>query len=63
MRRMSRISGVLRILYWVVILGIGFGTFYVIQPYIDSLLKVYGDIQAVSGQAPGTASMFLDLLK
>ncbi|MEK7646403.1 MAG: hypothetical protein AAB381_01780 [Patescibacteria group bacterium] len=63
MRRMSRISGALRILYWVVILGVGFGTFYVIQPYVESLLTVFGDIQAASGQSPGTASLFLDLLK
>lgn len=35
--RTHRFSLVLRILYWVVIIGVSFGAFYLIQPYIDAI--------------------------
>jgi hypothetical protein len=41
-RRSNRWSLVFRILYWVVIIGLAFGTFYLIQPYVNTLLSVTG---------------------
>jgi hypothetical protein len=32
-------------LYWIVIIGTAIGAFYFIQPYIDSLTNIYGDIR------------------
>ncbi len=39
MRRNARIASFLRVIYWLIILGTAFGTYYFIQPYIDPLLK------------------------
>ncbi|MCX6716428.1 MAG: hypothetical protein NTV72_00695 [Candidatus Taylorbacteria bacterium] len=44
MRSMNRISTVMRILYWVVILGASFGAYYLIQPYIQSLSGAYTNV-------------------
>lgn len=41
-RRSMLWARVMSVLYWVVIIGIAFGTFYFIQPYIDQLSNIYG---------------------
>ena len=33
---------VFRYIYWAVIIGIGVGAYYFIQPYIDQILEAYG---------------------
>lgn len=63
MRRMSRISTIGRIVYWVVILIAGFGAYYLIQPYVESVFGLYGQIQGDTFTSPGTAGLFMDLLK
>ena len=40
-RRVQRWSQISRIFYWIIIIGISFGAFYFIQPYIGNLLNVY----------------------
>ena len=37
----QRWSQITKIVYWIIILGIAFGSFYFIQPYIDNILRVY----------------------
>jgi len=44
-RRSARFSSFLRILYWIIILGSAFGTYYFIQPYIDIVVKSYNGMQ------------------
>jgi len=44
-RRSNRLSSVMRIIYWVAIIGISVGAFYYLQPYIDSVMKAYKGIQ------------------
>ncbi|OHA16775.1 MAG: hypothetical protein A3C79_00380 [Candidatus Taylorbacteria bacterium RIFCSPHIGHO2_02_FULL_45_28] len=44
-RRTNRFSMALRVLYWVIILIVSFGAYYLIQPYVESLIGAYGDIQ------------------
>ncbi len=44
-RRSARFSSFLRILYWIIILGSAFGTYYFIQPYIDVFIKSYSSMQ------------------
>jgi hypothetical protein len=41
-KRTGRITIILRIVYWVVIIGFSFGALYFIQPYLSSLLTIYG---------------------
>lgn len=40
-RSVQRWAQITRILYWVVLIGISFGAFYFLQPYIESVMKVY----------------------
>lgn len=49
----------LKILYWVVILGVSFGAFWLIQPYVDQIKDAYGKI----GQNIETAQNASDEVK
>lgn len=40
MRRTQRMGTTFRVLYWVLIIGLSFGAFYFIQPYINMLKGV-----------------------
>jgi uncharacterized membrane protein len=41
-RGAQRRAMIYRFLYWILILGITFGAYYFVQPYVDSLLGYYG---------------------
>lgn len=38
--RTNKIGLTIKVLYWVIILGLSFGAFYFVQPYINSLTGV-----------------------
>jgi hypothetical protein len=40
-----RVGRIVRIAYWVILIGASVGAFYFLQPYIDRLLTVYGNVQ------------------
>lgn len=42
MRRSMRIARIMSILYWTFIIGTAVGAFYLLQPYMDSLMEAYG---------------------
>lgn len=44
MRRSMRLARIMSILYWVVIIGSAVGAYYLIQPYIDALMAIYGNV-------------------
>jgi hypothetical protein len=44
-RRSNRWGVAFKIFYWLVILGVTFGTFYFLQPYIESSLKLVNQAQ------------------
>ena len=46
LRLRARISSFLRIIYWLIILGITFGAYYFIEPYVNSMIKSYNDIKS-----------------
>lgn len=56
MRRSALVSSFFRILYIVVILGITFGSYYLIQPYIDQFKGVYGTVQDGVGKVQNAGS-------
>ena len=45
MRRISRYGTIFKVVYWVVILGLSFGAYYFIQPYVESVSGLYGQVQ------------------
>lgn len=63
MRRASRFGTIVRVLYWVVIIGLSIGAFYVIQPYINLMTGLYGQAQGTMNSAQGAANSLKDLLK
>lgn len=46
MRRMARVSGLFRAAYWIVIIGLSFGAYYFIQPYLETMLGIVGGAQS-----------------
>ena len=67
MRRTSRISGFMHILYWAVIILISLGAYYFVQPYIDMAMKLYGQVlpvvQGAGSSIDSTASSLEELTK
>lgn len=61
-KRSGRISMILRILYWAVIVGVSVGAFYFIQPYIDYITGRDQDTSTTSSQS-SIAEQIQDLLK
>ncbi|MBX4210645.1 hypothetical protein KW783_01605 [Candidatus Parcubacteria bacterium] len=41
MRRSMRVGTILRVVYWIIIIGLAFGSFYFLQPYLNQLGEVY----------------------
>jgi len=41
-KRRLAVGSVMRIVYWIVVLGAGVGIFYFLQPQLDNLTKIYG---------------------
>ena len=58
MRRSARISSIMRYVYWVIIIGLSLGAYYLIQPYVNTLLHIYGQIE---GKSDATQSLSTDL--
>jgi hypothetical protein len=45
-RRTNRFSMAFRILYWAVIIVVSFGAYYFIQPYVETMLGAYEQVQS-----------------
>lgn len=48
-RNAQRRAQIYRFIYWAVIIAIGLGAYYFVQPYIESLLGYYGAISGIGG--------------
>jgi len=62
MKRSARWSKIFRVIYWVLIIGISFGAYVVVQPYVKQLENVYSsfssDVGKVKGAADGVSNLF-----
>ena len=45
MRRQMFVGRIVRIVYWIVIIGAAVGLYYYIEPYIDGAIGAYGNIK------------------
>lgn len=52
LRRSHRAGTILRVIYWVAILGVSFGAYYLIQPYVDMLKGSFGNIGGIGSVSP-----------
>ena len=62
-RRSSRLSMVVKVLYWIVIIGLSFGAYYFIQPYINMLTGLSGQVKEGGANMQNIASQFGELFK
>lgn len=65
LKRRARLATAVKVLYWTVIIGLSFGAFYFIQPYIDFVKNFGGNNSAkTSAAAPkeSYAQQLQDLL-
>lgn len=60
-RRSSRISNIMRIIYWGVIILLSFGAYYFIQPYANMMLGLFN--QGSNNSAQNPVDLLKDLLK
>lgn len=67
MRRSQRIANVVRIIYWIILIGAAIGAYYFIQPYIEGAQEIYSNVDsrftAVDAEFQGNLEKFLDLFK
>ena len=63
MRRRARIGTILRIFYWVIIIGASLGAYYLIQPYMEFLKGVGGQMGNNVDTIKEFSQSFVDLLK
>ena len=62
-RSVQKWSAFWRIIKLVIILGLAFGSFYYIEPYLNKMLDVYTSISNVQQKLNGGASSVQDFLK
>ena len=62
MRRVARWGTIVRVLYWVVIIGVGVGAFYFLQPYIDSARGIVDQAQSTFKSISGTVDQAKGIL-
>ena len=66
LKRRARFSTIVTVLYWTVIIGISFGAFYFIQPYLDFIKGGFSSDDTVKTQNDTNSNYsqaLLDLLK
>ncbi len=63
LRRHMRISRIMSVLYWVVIIGSAVGAYYFISPYLEFMAAAYGDARDSVGGGITNINEFLDMIK
>ena len=43
-RRTAKVTGMIRIVYWIIIIGISIGAYYYVQPYLNQILEAYSGL-------------------
>ena len=62
-RRNTRIGTAMRIFYWIVILGLSFGAYYFIQPYLETMTGLYNNVSGNVDSVKNVTGQITDLLK
>jgi len=45
-QRSMRLARFMSIVYWIFIIGSAVGAYYIIQPYLEQLMSIYGDAKS-----------------
>lgn len=62
-RRSNRVSTVIKLLYWIVIIGLSFGAFYLIQPYVETMTSLYDQVKGDAATIHSSTNSIKDLFK
>ncbi len=66
-RRSNFYSSAARVIYWGILIGISFGAYYFVQPYIDAITGTYTDIQegvsTVQNASTGVSGLLKNLVQ
>ncbi len=62
-RRSNRISSFFRFVYWAIIIVVTIGTYAYIQPYLNSVSKLYNDLETTNNSITTTQNSFGTNLK
>lgn len=57
-QRRAKWGFVSRTIYWIVIIGVGVGAFYYVQPYVEKLLSVYDSLKKVEQKVTDMPNSF-----
>ena len=49
MYRKAKMATVLRLFYWLAIIGFSFGAYYLVEPYVNQVMSVYSGFQTDLG--------------
>jgi len=52
-KRSMRFGHIMSVVYWIFIIGSAVGAYYIIQPYLNQLLYVYGGAKESFGDGSG----------
>lgn len=63
LRRSARWNTVFKVFYWVIIIGLSLGAYYLIQPYLEAMFDLYGKVTGDTGSVQNVTSQLNDLLK
>jgi len=56
-----RLSSLFSIIKWVIVIGVTLGSFYYLQPYLEGVLKMYGNLNSFTGGVENNGG--IDILK
>jgi hypothetical protein len=57
-RRATFWNGIIRAVYWIVLLGISIGAYYYVQPYLEQLIATYKAVQTSTAEIQGFVNPF-----
>ena len=55
MRRTARFETIMRVIYWVIILGASYGAYVFVQPYVNTMLASVSQLQSTLKDAQGAS--------
>lgn len=54
--RSQKRGEIMKIVYWLFIIGVAFGAFYFVQPYLENVISIYtntaGVLEEINGEVP-----------
>ena len=63
LQRRARLAAAMKVFYWAVIILLSFGAYYFIQPYVEMLMGITGQVTGSTDTMQGLSKSLEDLLQ